>query len=320
VIVNKRALGRTGIEVSEVSFGGVEIGIPYGIGVESRADMLDQAEAVKLLHAALDSGINFFDTARLYGQSEEIMGKAFKDRRDSVVICTKCKHLRTDTKQLPAIGSLRKIVDNSLKESLSALQTEYVDVYMIHDPNPEVIENQEIAEVFSEYRKKGLTRSIGVSTYTVEETRRAIESGIWDVIQLPFNLMDQRQGRLFPLARQRGVGVVVRSTLLKGVLTDKGRNLHPELKEVQQHRDLYNELLSDDVPRLSDLATKFVLSHNEVSSVLIGIDRMEYLQDALAVANGRYLDQKTLARAKELRYPDPEFLDLRRWDKMGWLR
>ena len=320
MIVNKRALGRTGIEVSEISFGGVEIGIPYGIGVESQADMLDQAKAVKLLHAAIDSGINFFDTARLYGQSEEIMGKAFKDRRDSVVICTKCKHLCSDNKHLPAIKTLRKIIDNSLRESLTALQTEYVDVYMIHDPNPEVLENQEIAEVFSEYKKNGLTRSVGVSTYTVEETRRAIESGRWDVIQLSFNLMDQRQGQLFPLARQRGVGIVVRSALLKGVLTDKGCNLHPELKEVQQHRDLYNELLSDDVSRLSDLATKFVLSHNEVSSVLIGIDRMEYLRDALVVANGRYLDQKTLTRAKELWYPNQEFLDLRKWDRMGWLR
>ena len=318
--MNKRVLGKTGIKVSEISFGGVEIGIPYGIGIESQADMLDQAEAIKLLHAALDSGINFFDTARQYGQSEEIMGKTFKDRRNSVVICTKCRHLRGNNKQLPAIGTLRKIIDNSLRESLAVLQTEYVDVYMIHDPNLEILDNQEIAEVFSEYKKKGLTRSIGISTYTVEETRRAIESGRWDVIQLPFNLMDQRQSELFPFAHQRGVGIVVRSALLKGVLTDKGRNLHPELKEVQQHRDLYNELLSDDVPRLSELATKFILSHSEVSSVLIGIDRMEYLRDTLAVANGRYLDHKTLERAKELRYPDPEFLDLRRWDKMGWLR
>jgi aryl-alcohol dehydrogenase-like predicted oxidoreductase len=132
--------------------------------------------------------------------------------------------------------------------------------------------------------------------------------------------MDQRHGELFQFAIRHGVGIIVRSALLKGILTYKGRNLHRELKAVQQHRKMYNELLNNNVPRLSDLATKFVLSHNEVSSVLLGIDRMEYLQDALTLANGQYLDSKTLARAKELRYPEPDFLDLRRWDKMGWLR
>jgi len=282
--------------------------------------MLDQAEAIKLLRAAVDGGINFFDTARFYGQSEDIMGKAFNDIRDKVVICTKCKYLKGDNNLRPANKSLRKVIDNSLKESLLALQADYIDVYMIHNATLEILDNQEIAEIFLGYKSKGVARAIGVSTYAVEETRKAIKCGTWDVIQLPFNLMDQRQGELFSSASQRGVGVVVRSVLLKGVLTDKGRNLHPALYAVQQHRQLYNELLSEDVPRLSDLATKFVLSHNEVSSVLVGIDRMKYLQDALAVANGRYLNKKTLTRAREFSYPEPAFLDLRRWDKMGWLR
>ncbi len=317
--MKKRLLGQTGIEVSEISFGGVEIGTPYGIGVNTQAQMPSEAEAIKLLLEALDNGINFFDTARLYGQSEDIMGKAFKNRRDNVIICTKCTHLHSDNKRLPTTEKLRKIIDNSLRESLSALQTDHVDVYMVHDANLEILDNQEIAEVFSEYKRKGLARVVGVSTYAVEETRKAIEDGIWDVIQLPFNLMAQQQGRLFPLAQQHGVGIVVRSVLFKGILTDKGRNLYPELKAVEQHRNLYNELLSEDVPTLSDLATKFVLSHNEVSSVLVGIDRMKYLQKALAVANGNYLDENTMSRARELAYPEPDFLDLSKWDRMGWL-
>ncbi len=119
--MKKRLLGQTGIEVSEISFGGVEIGTPYGIGVNTQAQMPSEAEAIKLLLEALDNGINFFDTARLYGQSEDIMGKAFKNRRDNVIICTKCTHLRSDNKRLPTTERLRKIIDNSLRESLSAL-------------------------------------------------------------------------------------------------------------------------------------------------------------------------------------------------------
>jgi aryl-alcohol dehydrogenase-like predicted oxidoreductase len=78
--MNKRLLGQPGMQVSELAFGGVEIGLPYGIGIKSTADMPAREESGRLLHTAVDSGINFFDTARMYGLSESIMGNAFQDR------------------------------------------------------------------------------------------------------------------------------------------------------------------------------------------------------------------------------------------------
>ena len=126
-------------------------------------------------------------------------------------------------------------------------------------------------------------------------------------------------GSIFSLAQKYGVGVVIRSVLFKGILTDRGQELHPKLKAVQQHRDVYHELLSETAPTLSELATKFVLSQRDVSSVLVGIDKMDYLQAALKVVDGNYLDETTLARAKKLAYPDPDFLDLHKWDVLGWL-
>jgi len=318
--VKKRILGRTEIEVSELSFGCVEIGIPYGIGVVNQSDMLAESQAVKLLQKALSSGINFFDTARSYGRSEKLIGEAFKNCRNDVIISTKCMHLRDRMGKLPAAGELKKIIDNSLMESLSSLNTDYVDVYMCHDANIKTIDNQIIAETFCQCRKKGMARAIGVSTYTAQETERAIQSGIWDVVQLAFNLMDQRQGSLFPLAASRNVAIVVRSVLLKGVLTDKASHLHPELKAVEQHRKVYEELLTSETPTLFDLAVKFVLSHSEISSALIGIDKMDYLQKALGAADGNYLNEKIFSIAKQLAYPDPDFLDLPKWDRMGWLK
>lgn len=319
--MNKRLLGKTGIEVSEISFGGVEIGIPYGVGVNNQIQMPDEVRAIELLQESLDNGINFFDTARLYGRSEEFIGKAFKGKRKSVVISTKCTHLRTDNnKQLPGGKELRRIIDNSLRESLSALETDYIDVYMLHNADLEILERQEIGETFCRYRAEGFARAIGVSTYTIEETRKAIEVGTWDVIQLPFNLMDQRQGRFFDLGRQRGTGIVIRSVLLRGILTDKGRNLHPELRSVEQHRTLYCELLGVGFSSLPDLGIKFALSFPEVSSVLVGIDQKEYLRKAIAAANGTYLDKKTLSKAIALAYPDPDFLDLPAWRRMGWIK
>src|SRR3989339_389642 len=316
--MNKRVLGRTGIEVSEISFGTVSIGIPYGIGAKGQNQMLPEDKAIRLLRTGLDNGINFFDTARLYGRSEELIGKVCASRRDEVVICTKCTHLRKNG-ELPSDGQLQQIIDLSFSQSLRYLQSDYVDVYMIHNADLEILNNNRIAEIFNEYKTKGLARAIGVSVYSIEETRKAIESGVWDVIQLSYNLMDQRQAELFSFASQKGVGIVVRSVLFKGILTDKGSSLHSNLKAIEQHRNLYNSLLTDKVPTLYDLAIKFVLSNKEVSSALIGIDRKEYLDKAVALADGDFLDEQTMSKVKKLVYPDPDFLNLPKWDRLGWL-
>jgi aryl-alcohol dehydrogenase-like predicted oxidoreductase len=318
--VKKRTLGKTGICVSEISFGGVEIGTPYGIGIKSKEDMLSEPDAVKLLHAAVDSGINFFDTARMYGESEKIMGTAFTDRRDKVVLCTKCKRLADSNGNIPASRDLKNRIETSLDESLNMLQTDYVDVFMLHQASIQILHHETIAEAFSDLKKKGKIRATGVSTYTNNETRLAIESGTWDVIQLPFNLVDQRQKAFFSVAKEKGIGIVIRSVLLKGLLSAKGKNLHPELKKVEEHIRSYNRLLESENDSLSALATKFVLSFPEISAALIGIDNMKYLRQSLKAANGIYLEENKLKTAEELAYPEPEFINLPHWDKMNWLR
>lgn len=317
--MNKRRLGNTSMEVSEIAFGGVEIGLPYGIGIQSEKDMLNEKEAIDLLHASLDAGINFFDTARLYGNSETIMGKAFAGKRQNVILSTKCRRFRNKEGQLLPNNELKKLIEDSLQESLNALQTDYADVFMLHQADEEILGNEIIADTFCSIKKLGITRAIGASTYSIGETEKAIHSGIWDVVQLPFNLMDQRQQTLFDIAAEKGIGIVVRSVLLKGLLSDRGKALHPALKDVQNHIEQYNSLLNDDFPDLPSLALKFALSFSQVSSVLIGMDRMEYLYKSLAVADGKYMDKSQLQKALQLAYPDPGFLNLPHWDRMGWL-
>ena len=317
--MRKKDLGKTGIAVSELAFGGVEIGMPYGIGVTSAADMLSEADSIRLLHTAIESGVNFFDTARLYGASEPIMGKAFRDRREQVIIATKCRPLRDGNGVLPTGSDLKKCIKTSLLESLTALQTDYVDIFMLHQADLEILANDEIPQIFADLKAQGAIRSTGFSTYLVEETQKGIETGVWDVIQLPFNLMDQRQAQVFALAAEKGVGIVIRSVLMKGLLTSKGQHLHPALADVENHLRRFDELLTPDLPDLSTLAVRFVASFPEVSSLLVGIDKLAYMHQSLAAVNGLHLDFETMARAKSLAYPDPRFLDLPHWDRMGWL-
>jgi aryl-alcohol dehydrogenase-like predicted oxidoreductase len=256
----------------------------------------------------------------MYGNSEAIIGKAFRERREEVVISTKCRHLRDKNGILPGNPQLETIISDSLEESLEALQTDYVDIFMLHQADTGILENEHVAAIFSDLKAKGKYKATGVSTYSVEETEKAIDVGIWDVIQLPFNLMNQRQEALFSKANQKGIGITVRSVLLKGLLSKRGKDLHPALKRVEEHIKCFNGLLEGVPYDLATLATKFVLSFPSVSSILVGIDKLEYLNQLLEAANGEYLDDVKLNRAKELAYPDPAFLDLPYWDKMNWLR
>jgi aryl-alcohol dehydrogenase-like predicted oxidoreductase len=316
----QRPLGNTGIHVSEIAFGGVEIGMPYGIGVDSAEDMISQSEAIHLLDAALENGINFYDTARLYGNSECIIGKAFNEKRDQVILSTKCRHLRGEDGNIVNRGNLKFFIESSLNESLELLQTEYADVFMLHYGDEETLDNDEVGKIFADLKRSGIVRATGVSVYTPKETKKAIDAGCWDVIQLPFNLMDQRQSSLFSLAKERGIGIVVRSVLLKGLLSDRGKNLHPALKNVEQHLSKYNCLVSQDYNDLPTAATKFALSFDEVSSVLVGMDKMEYLHKALQAADGNYFANETLQTSKQLAYPEPDFLNLHQWNVNGWLK
>lgn len=307
------------MEISEIAFGGVEIGIPYGIGIKSAADMPTEQEAINLLHASANAGINFFDTARSYGNSEAIMGKAFAGRRQEVIFSTKCRHFRDKDGKMVSENTIKKLIEDSLAESLLALQTDYLDIFMLHQADLEILDNQTITEIFKDIKSKGITRAIGASTYTTQETEKAIQSGTWDVVQLPFNLMDQRQSELFDIAEKKEVGIMVRSVLLKGLLSDRGKNLHPALRDVQSHIKRYDELLGARFPDLPTLAIKFALSFEQVTSVLIGMDRMDYLHQSLKTADGKYLDKDQIQKAQHLAYPDQAFLNLPYWDRMGWL-
>jgi len=319
--MNKSYLGSTGLEVSQISFGTVSLGLPYGIRIERESAMPSESGSIALLREALDRGVNFFDTALSYGKSEMIVGEAFWDCRDKAIICTKPAHLYDPFagQSLPLAHDVKTMLQQSLEQSLKRLNTDYIDVYMSHDGTEEVIENETVIDFYQSLKKKGIIKATGVSVYTVQQSLKAIQTGMWDVIQLAFNMLDQTQLPAIQLAAQKNVGIIVRSVLFKGILTEKGDSLHPALNSVQNHRLKYLQLLNDQVKTLSDLATRFVLSYEGVSSVLVGIDKPVYLDRALGTLQQGKLYPEIIEKIKDLTYPDPEFLDLPRWDRMGWL-
>lgn len=313
--MRKRVLGRTGLAVSEVAFGGVEIGMPYGLGA---AEMPDDAAAIKLLQKAVDLGINFFDTARHYGESERLMGEAFAGSREQVVISSKCVHFNK-TGQIPAYDSLKALVSQSLEETLKNLKTDYLDLFMVHYADVDVLQNEEVARVFSDLKQEGAVRNIGVSVYKDVETGMAVDAGVWDVIQLPYNLMDQSHGSHFKNAQSKDIGLIVRSVLMRGMLTDRTFQMHEALRNVERYLEAYRDVANAHFASFPAYAVKFALKNLEVSSVLVGIDKDAYLDACVDYLAGTELSDEVFEQSKRMRYPDPSFLNLAEWDKKGWL-
>jgi aryl-alcohol dehydrogenase-like predicted oxidoreductase len=316
--MESRPLGKTGLRVSPLSFGCVELGLPYGIGVHSPADMLSADQAVELLQTALARGITAYDTAPAYGASEQLLGRAFTGRRQQVVLCTKCPALTGDDGRVLRKRVLRDRLFASLDASLQALRTDYVDILMLHRVDEIVIANDEVAELFEDLKSQRAIRASGASMYPGGSTGRVIESRRWDVIQIALSLIDQRETAFLEAAVAAGIGVMARSVLCKGILTERGRALHLELQSIQAQRQRCAAAAPEGMA-LAEFATRYALSLPGVSTVLVGIDRPDYLEQALAMAVAGPLSPEHLVEAADLAFPDPEFIDLPAWHARGWL-
>jgi aryl-alcohol dehydrogenase-like predicted oxidoreductase len=208
-----RELGRTGLKVSEISFGSWAIGGTWG--------EVDDKESIAALHRALDLGVNFFDTADVYGdgRSERLLAQLRKERRDEFYIATKAGR-RLDPHI--ASGYNRKNLSAFVERSLKNLETEALDLLQLHCPPTEVYYMPEVFGVLDDMVKAGKIRYYGVSVEKVEEALKAIEFPQVQSVQIIFNIFRQRPAELFfPEAQRRKVGILARVPLASGLLTGK---------------------------------------------------------------------------------------------------
>jgi aryl-alcohol dehydrogenase-like predicted oxidoreductase len=310
-----RTLGSTGIQVSPYCLGAMMFG-----GWANA----DHEDGVRVIHKALDAGINFVDTADVYsrGESEEIVGRALKGRRDSVVLATKVHgQMGDDPKDPNQQGNSRRWIAHEVEQSLRRLGTDYIDLYQIHRPDPRT-DIEETLSVLSDLVHAGKVRAIGSSTFPAEEIveaqwaaeRRGFER--FRCEQPPYSLFTRGiEANVLPTCQRHGMGVITWSPLGGGWLTGRYRRgveidmtrgrasriparFDPTLPENQRKLDLVEELeavASDAGVPLAHLAIAFVITHPAVTSAIIGPRTMEQLEDLLAGAEVS-LDDATLDR------------------------
>src|SRR5450432_1044298 len=301
-----RTLGRTGIKVSPYCLGAMM----FGAGGNS-----DHDDSIRIIHKALDAGINFIDTADRYsrGESEEIVGKALKGRRDDIVLATKVNGPMGDDPNQQ--GNSRRWIIREVEASLRRLQTDYIDLYQIHRPSPDT-DIEETLSALTDLMRAGKVRVIGSSTFPVSEIveaqwvaeRRGLAR--FRTEQPPYSILSRSIEReVLPICEKYGIGVMVWSPLAKGMLTGryrKGQPLPDTVRAKFLPKQMSDERQLDAVEQLivvaeaaglslTHMAMAFVTAHPSVTSAIIGPRTMEHLDDLLAgavvVLDDEILDQ-----------------------------
>jgi len=301
-----RLLGRTGIRVSPLCLGAMMFG---------KLANADHEECIGMVHKALDTGINFVDTADAYsrGESEEIVGKALKGRRDSVVLATKAfQPMSEDPNDR---GGSRRWLTRAVENSLMRLQTDYIDVYQLHRPVPDT-DIEETLSVLTDLMRQGKIRTFGASTFPaadiVEAQWVAERRGLarFRTEQPPYSILNRAIERdVLPACQRFGMGVMSWSPLAKGMLTGKYRR-GEQTPDTTRAR-FFPKAMSDETSietveqllpiaeragiSLIHMALAFVVSHPAITAAIIGPRTPEQLDSYLAglevVLSDEVLDQ-----------------------------
>src|SRR4051794_37162010 len=312
-----RRLGRTGVQVSKLCLGTMMFGA-WGNS--------DHDDSTRVIHAALDAGINFIDTADVYsaGESEEIVGKALRGRRDDVVLATKFFMPMGDDPNRR--GGSRRWIVKAVEDSLRRLGTDWIDLYQVHRPDPQT-DVEETLGALTDLVRQGKVRSIGSSSYSGSEIveaqwvarDRRLER--FRTEQPPYSLLTRGiELDVLPTARRHGMGILTYSPLgggwLSGTWTADSAPTSPARQRLVARFDMSlpeNERKLEAVEQLAqvaadagvsliELAIAFVVNHPAVTSAIIGPRTMEQLDSQLPAA-GVVLDAAVLDRIDEIIRP-----------------
>ena len=311
-----RSLGRSGLQVSELALGTVELGMAYGIPQPGEAPVPDEAEAALILQRAVDAGITLIDTARAYGLAEERIGRALGHRRHEIVLASKFTLVGPDRSVLRG-DDLRRHFWASLEASLVALRTDHLDVYQVHaGADPAILGDGVIVELLSAAKAQGKIRLAGLSAYGVALPLAGLASGGFDVLQVAYNVLDRRmEAAVFPQAQAQGVGVIVRSALLKGALTERGDHLPDHLAPLREASQTFRRLARElpGRPTPVQAALRFCLAHPAVSAALIGVRSLPELDEARGLTAIPDLSPHVITQLETLALTDEELLNPGTW-------
>lgn len=315
--MNFRRFGKTNQNISEIGLGTWQVGGKWG-------SPFDHKLAENILNTAADNGINFIDTADVYsdGESEKAIGNFLKTRSEKFFVATKCgRQINPHTNEGYTPAVLRKYVEDSLKR----LQLETLDLVQLHCPPSQVFYRPEIFGLFEDLKTEGKVQNLGISVEKVEEALKGIEFDNVVSVQIIFNMFRQRPAELFfEQAKKKDVGIIVRVPLASGLLTGKytkdtsfdagdhrffnrngemfdkgetfsGIDYNTGLEAVAELKELFSGQLN-----LAEIALRWILMFENVSTVIPGASRPEQVVENLKCLQQPALSDHQMSRVKEI--------------------
>jgi aryl-alcohol dehydrogenase-like predicted oxidoreductase len=284
-----RTLGKTGLRVSVIGLGTMVHAGHFG--------PMKDSESLDAIETALELGVNFIDTSDAYGAgySETLLGNALKGKRDKVILATKGGNVMTGPNRGKRIFE-PDYISRVMNESLERLQTDYIDLYQLHNPSVEVIEKGEVWDVLERAKQAGKIRHYGVSINTMEEGVATVKDGRSETIQVEYNLLAQEPAeKIFPLALNANIGIIARIPLRRGILTGKltaedeqrfqgedvrarsfkGEPFRQELAKAEMLRFLVH----GNVKSFAQAALAFCIAHPAVSITIPGARNAEQMRE-----------------------------------------
>jgi aryl-alcohol dehydrogenase-like predicted oxidoreductase len=298
-----RPFGNTGMNVSEVGLGAWQLANPdWGVN--------DKKEALKIVQKSLEAGCNFFDTAPGYGagRSEELLGEGLKSKRKDIILCTKFSYYNENHEREWKAQHVRPVLEGSFKR----LQTDYIDILLLHNPERELMDGNTSAELYAEMQKlkdEGKIREYGVSMDWRVELENVLDTTKSKAAEVFFNALYQEMAPAFQKAQDNGMGLIVKVPLDSGWLSGRYRDKKKFddvrsrwTPEVLARRTDLVEKFATLVPEGTSMihaALQFVLSYPQISTVIPGAKTVEQALDNFAAAD-KQLSAETVQAMRDL--------------------
>ena len=292
--MEKRAFGKTGLQVSRLGAGLAEIG--------TRLTLAEEAQAAEVLNAALDAGINFLDTSACYGISEELIGRTVAHRRQEYVLATKCGHVTGgyDGQEWTA-----QTIKDSIDRSLSRLRTDQIDLVQLHSCGVDVLERGEVIQALLDAQKAGKTRFVGYSGDN-EAAEWAVDSGVFDTLQTSFNLVDQRaRFHLLAHAKAKGMGIITKRPIANSAWGAE--------KSPSSYADQYFERAKvmaamgpfpGGIENRILMSLGFTFAHQEVDTVIAGTHNPDHMKTNIDWVNSKLPIDEAVVEELRRRFED----------------
>ena len=286
-----RELGRTGLQVTTLGYGAMEL------RGGSRGREVTPADAGAVLNAVLDAGINFIDTSIDYGMSEELIGEHISHRRSEFYLATKCGCPVNQPPPKPGerwqhIFTRENIVAG-VEQSLARMRTDYIDVLQFHaGPSQEVLEEHGAVETLRELQREGKVRFIGMSS-TLPNLADHIEMGVFDAFQIPYSSLQRQHEAVITEAAEAGAGTIIRGGAARGAPSEGRQSGNAwELWERAGLDDLLGEMSR------MEFVMRFTLSHPDLHTTIVGTVNLDHLRDNVEALLAGPLPEEVYAETK----------------------